>query len=259
MSDEYKFGKTIAALGDASIPVSGLEFFEVIQAGESVKVQLADAWATWTAAQAVDDDYTWTDRNEARTVYVTTGASNVTITLPDSTETTLIAGDRFRVSKVDSGAGEVTLSRGGASDTIEGETSLALPSQYNYATVEWSGSFWNRVNFEIVEQGENSNGHYVVFSSGVQVCWGEARLPASIGNAALGGYRSTTYAASLPAAYASGTAYETIVSGVGSETFSVTNNASVQTATQFRPVFWAVTSQGAATRGIQFWAIGIAV
>lgn len=92
--------------------------------------------------RAVSGDYTWSDRNGSRTINVTTGASDQTTTLPDSTVTTLVPGDVFTVYKVDAGAGAVTVSRGGTSDTIQGQTSFGVEVQYSGAKFTWMGSFW---------------------------------------------------------------------------------------------------------------------
>lgn len=76
---------------------------------------------------------------------VTTGATDVTITLPIGS--TLIAGDKFEIDKVDSGAGKVTVSRAG-SDTIDGVTSIDIDSQYDYAKLRWTGSFWKLLEYQ---------------------------------------------------------------------------------------------------------------
>ena len=44
----------------------------------------------------------------------------------------------------------------------------------------------------ILEQGSNSNGHYLVFSSGLQVCWGlRASVNLPMTTASLGWYRNS--------------------------------------------------------------------
>jgi hypothetical protein len=114
--------------------------------------------------RAVSGDYTINDRNSSRTINVTTGATDRTITLPDSTATTLIPGDRFRVAKVDSDAGKVTVSRGGTSDTIDGVTSIDVDSQYDYAEVEWTGSFWTLIQYK--DHGSGTNNEWQRFADG---------------------------------------------------------------------------------------------
>lgn len=98
--------------------------------------------ASPAAVRAVSADYQITGRNDSRTINVITGASDQTTTLPDSTATTLIPGDVFTVYNGDSGTGVVTVSRGGSSDTIQGQTTFGIEVQYSGAKFTWLGSFW---------------------------------------------------------------------------------------------------------------------
>lgn len=91
-----------------------------------------------TDIYAASADYTVLDNDGYRHVQVTTGASAVTVTLPTAADNT----DRIiTISKVDSGAGAVTIDGEGA-ETIDGAASRLLYGQYNDVTLVCSGSQW---------------------------------------------------------------------------------------------------------------------
>lgn len=92
-------------------------------------------------------DFTvWADDTTGapRDIYlVTTGASTITVTLPDVTDTT---GDAYKgrvvtIFKADSGAGNVTVDPNG-SQTINGSTSVTLTAIYDYITIFSDGVEW---------------------------------------------------------------------------------------------------------------------
>lgn len=86
-----------------------------------------------------DANHTIDDREDSQVVLMSTGASDRTCALPDSSIDDVEAGDEFGLHKMDGGAGVAILSRQGT-DTIDGETTINLPSQYNYARVRYLGS-----------------------------------------------------------------------------------------------------------------------
>jgi hypothetical protein len=133
----------------AAAALTGVEEIAAVQSSATVKAT-ADQIALYareyaSRVRSVSADYTITGRTDSPIVQVTAGATDRTITLPDGS--TLTPGDEFEVAKVDSGAGKVTVSRAGT-DTIEGETSVALPSQWNRVKVQWTGSDWRIVDIK---------------------------------------------------------------------------------------------------------------
>jgi hypothetical protein len=136
---------------DAAATLSLAEtLLEIEQTGlaagtRSRKLTLEDLLNQPLESAAKSADYTITGRDDARVLYVTTGATDRTITLPAGAN--MLTGDEVEVHKVDSGAGKVTVSRSG-SDTIEGKTSYSLPSQYNVICLRWTGSYWSVVQLK---------------------------------------------------------------------------------------------------------------
>ena len=84
-------------------------------------------------------DYTISGRQDARIFNVTTGATDITVTLPAGAD--MVPGDDFEIHKVDSGTGKVIVARAG-SDTIDGVTSIDINSQYHFAKLRWLGDRW---------------------------------------------------------------------------------------------------------------------
>lgn len=72
---------------------------------------------------------------------VTTGSSAVSANLPAVASADAAAGRVVTIMKIDGGAGAVTID-GNASETINGATTVALSSQYNYRTLVSNGSAW---------------------------------------------------------------------------------------------------------------------
>jgi len=85
-----------------------------------------------------EDDYT-IDDEDPDTVLVTAGASARTITLPTAADN---ADRQITVVKVDSGAGVVTVDGEGA-ETINGDASVALVSQYDRVRILCDGTGWH--------------------------------------------------------------------------------------------------------------------
>jgi hypothetical protein len=94
-------------------------------------------------------DYTITTTDGYELVYVTTGASARTITLPAASANT---GRLITIKKSDSGAGAANVTRAGA-DTIEGLTSVSLTRQYDWLTLFCDGTTWIRAGHGIVNPG----------------------------------------------------------------------------------------------------------
>ena len=65
-------------------------------------------------------------------------SGNVTITLPTAAS---LGGYRFYVKRIDNSANSCTIARSG-SDTIDGQTSIAINVQYTSLTVVSNGSAW---------------------------------------------------------------------------------------------------------------------
>ena len=70
---------------------------------------------------------------------VTTGGSNKTLTMPSVSD-----GQIVYVKKVDSGAGNVVIQRGGSA-TIDGATTVSLYAQFESMTLVCDGTNWHIV------------------------------------------------------------------------------------------------------------------
>ncbi len=90
---------------------------------------------TTTAKSA---DYTVTDTDRIRTVMMTTGGSNRTVTLPTAADN---AARIITVIKADAGAGNCVID-GEGSETIDGAAALTLRNQYGGATLQCDGTAW---------------------------------------------------------------------------------------------------------------------
>jgi hypothetical protein len=93
-------------------------------------------------ATAKSADYTVTDTDNIRTILMTTGGSNRTVTLPTATDNT---NRVLTIKKVDSGAGTVIVD-GEGSETIDGATTKTLPAQYTFISIQCDGSAWHIVD-----------------------------------------------------------------------------------------------------------------
>lgn len=83
-------------------------------------------------------DYTVTDSDGYRVIYVTTGNTSRTVTLPTASDN---EGRILTIKKIDSGTGQVAVSRE-APATIDGATSVTLYSQNEYVTLQSNGTNW---------------------------------------------------------------------------------------------------------------------
>jgi microcystin-dependent protein len=117
--------------------------------------------ATPAAVKSVSSDYTITGRTDSLSYLATTGASDLTLTLPAGSSMT--PGDTIDATKVDAGAGKLIVSRAG-SDTIDGVTTIDIDSQYDYAKLRWSGAHWTLVEYK--DHGSNANGEWVRYADG---------------------------------------------------------------------------------------------
>jgi hypothetical protein len=94
-------------------------------------------------------------------------------------------------------------------------------------------SDWLEAGSGIVEQGSNTNGHYVRFSSGLQECWGAVAVDTStLVNTNVGTYGWSYYSGNTAVTFAAGFATGTIprVFATNQES-SVGANASVNSVT----------------------------
>jgi hypothetical protein len=105
-------------------------------------------------------NYTITTTDGYGLIYVSTGASNRTITLPAASANT---GRRIVIKKLDSGSGAAVVTRAGA-DTIEGLTSVSLTRQYDWITLNCDGTTWIRTGHGIVNPGTTDG---LISASGV--------------------------------------------------------------------------------------------
>ena len=112
-----------------------------------------------TDTSAKSADYTVLDDDGIKTILMTTGASDRTVTLPTASAN---SGRSITVMKVDSGAGKCTID-GEGSETINGVATCDLYTQYDRVTVVCDGSEWFRVESE---WGEYDISSLVTYSAG---------------------------------------------------------------------------------------------
>jgi len=89
-------------------------------------------------SHSVTANYTFTDSDKIKTLFVTTGASTITATLPTA------ADNLYRVIeiiKIDSGSGKVTVDGEGA-ETINGNATIDLFLQYRGIRIKSYGTGW---------------------------------------------------------------------------------------------------------------------
>ena len=113
---------------------------------------------TWTHGQTgtnavASADYTILDADGYYNIFVTTGASNRTITLPAAANN---AGRKILIKKADSGAGLVVIS-----GTIEGVATNNIYKQYGYCRIISDGTSW------LFEEDITEEGSYTLGASGV--------------------------------------------------------------------------------------------
>jgi hypothetical protein len=83
-------------------------------------------------------DYTVLDNDTYRVIYVSTGASNRTITLPTATDN---EGRIITVKKIDTGIGQVVVDGEGA-EIVESGGLWTLAACYDYVTLQCNGTQW---------------------------------------------------------------------------------------------------------------------
>lgn len=89
---------------------------------------------------AISADHTITNTERCGIYEVTTGAGNVTITLPDLTSN---KGRTLFFKKIDAGAGNLIISRAGT-DTIEGANTITLAAQWDCAILAAGTTVWTQ-------------------------------------------------------------------------------------------------------------------
>ena len=87
---------------------------------------------------AISADYTITDDDDVQHIQVTTGASDVTITLPTLADNPLRL---LYITKVDSGAGEVIID-GEGTETVSGDLTRTIMFQYTTAQLKAGATEW---------------------------------------------------------------------------------------------------------------------
>lgn len=105
----------------------------------------------------------------------------------------------------------------------------------------------------IIQRGINSNGEFVRFADGTQICWREVSVELSINTAFLGGYRSAGQNTTYPAAFIA--APICAVLPINATAFG----AAAHSASSMLSWSWvatAVSSQTSAPRTVQLIAIG---
>lgn len=88
--------------------------------------------------EAKSDSYTVTDSDGVYGIFVTTGASNRTVTLPTAANNN---GRELLIKKVDSGSGTVIIDGEGA-ETIDGVATHTLVQQYDYMKIICNSTTW---------------------------------------------------------------------------------------------------------------------
>ena len=96
----------------------------------------SDPTSFGTTASVVNTNHTIAEPE--RTILVTTGSSNRTITLPDAVD---YVADLVHIVKIDTGTGNVVITPA-VGDTINGAATLTLVGQYRAATLVSDGSDW---------------------------------------------------------------------------------------------------------------------
>jgi hypothetical protein len=105
----------------------------------------------------------------------------------------------------------------------------------------------------IFERGSNSNGEYVRFADGTQICTHAVSASLAIDTAFLGGFRSATQTWTYPAAF---TGTPAVVPVARNLTAFGAVSANVPGTTSTTYAVTAVTSQSAATREVSLTAVG---
>lgn len=143
-----------AVLGDGVTAISALRPME------DRRVQTGDHTATETVTDVGASIIAIDTTTDAGTVQLPTLSANI--------------GRRIYIININAG-NSITINAEG-SDTIgaAGDTSIEVGADVTTTIMVGTATYWEQVatgGGTIVEKGTNSNGSYVVFSNGLQVCW----------------------------------------------------------------------------------------
>jgi hypothetical protein len=165
-------GIKISQLTDATV-VNLTDTLPIVQSGTTLEAtvelvkQVVNPFALSVASKSAN--YTVTGPDDDNSFLFTTGASDLTLTLPAGSSMT--PGDTIDATKVDSGAGKLIVSRAG-SDTIDGVTTIDIDSQYDYAKLRWSGAHWTLVDYK--DHGSGSTNNWERYADGTMRQWAYA-------------------------------------------------------------------------------------
>ncbi len=192
-----------------------------------------------SSAVAKSANYTITTTDGYRNIFVTTGASTITLTLPAASANT---GRTIVVTKVDTGAGKVTIARAG-SDTIDGMTSSDIgtgaDNQYASITIVSDGTGWyiESITNELLLNNASvsaSSGNYVQVAT-VTLSSGRWKLHGQAWGSLAGGTAfdmafSTTTASAAGATDGVTRTVNDIASGIGGASLEFTTAPTSSTA-----------------------------
>jgi len=94
---------------------------------------------------APSESYTASDRT---VILADGGSGGIMITLPSASTNN---GKYYHIKKIDAGSGTITIQGNVSTETIDGETSVKLKTQYSYLTVLCNGSVWYILGGEYVK------------------------------------------------------------------------------------------------------------
>jgi hypothetical protein len=139
-----KGGTGVTSLAAGAIPYgAGTAAHTPLAIGTAGKSLVSDGsapgWQWDQSASSKSANYTITDSDGHKLILATSGASNITITLPAAANN---SRRTIQIKKVDSGAGGVVID-GNGSETIDGSTTLTLYKQYESVTLRSDGSNWH--------------------------------------------------------------------------------------------------------------------
>ena len=145
-----------------------------------------------TALVAQSTDYTLLD-NDGDYIEADPTSADVTITLPTAADN---EGRTVTVRHV--GSANSVILDGEGSEQVHGAATFELPDNGSVVVLRCDGTSWVWVSGHIL--GSNSNGEYVVFSSGLQVCWAQdSESGVNINYAsAIGGYVAELSSVTFP-------------------------------------------------------------
>ncbi len=187
--------KKISQLTEATA-VALTDIVEIEAAAGSRKAKKVNMLAP--TVESVSANHTIDGREDSRVILMTTGGTNRTCELPDSSTDDVVAGDEFELHKVDAGAGTASLTRQGT-DTIDGETSVALYSHGDHARVMYLGGGSYTV-LDLKSHGSNANGNWRLEADGTLEQRGDVDNVAS-SNSSSGHYTSSSLTQTLPTAF----------------------------------------------------------